>query len=200
MSDDTSWWTRAKRILIGKPHDLFDRRVFHTMALVPVLAWVGLGADGLSSCAYGPEEAFKAVGAQHTYLGVALAIAVAGTVWLLALAYSALIEAFPTGGGYGVASRMLGRRAGLVSGCALLIDYVLTITISVAAAGKALFSLLPPEWAAYSLPCELAALAFLTMINMRGAKESILVLLPIFAVFVLSHAAMIVGGIVRQVP
>ena len=200
MSDDSSSWTRCKRILIGKPLDLFDRRIFHTMALVPVLAWVGLGADGLSSCAYGPEEAFKAVGAHHTYLGVALAIAVAGTVWLLALAYAALIEAFPTGGGYGVASKMLGRRAGLVSGCALLVDYVLTITISVAAAGKALFSLLPPEWAAWTLPCELVALAFLTMINMRGAKESILVLLPIFAVFVLSHVAMIVSGIIRQVP
>ena len=200
MSDDTSAWTRVKRILIGKPLDLFDRRIFHSMALVPVLAWVGLGADGLSSCAYGPEEAFKAVGNQHTYLGVALAIAVAGTVWLLALAYAALIEAFPTGGGYGVASKMLGRRAGLVSGCALLVDYVLTITISVAAAGKALFSLLPQEWAHWTLPCELAALAFLTIINMRGAKESILVLLPIFAVFVISHAVMIVGGIARQIP
>ena len=200
MSEESSAWTRCKRILIGKPLDLFDRRIFHSMALAPVLAWVGLGADGLSSCAYGPEEAFKAVGSQHTYLGVALAIAVAGTVWLLALAYAALIEAFPTGGGYGVASKMLGRRAGLVSGCALLVDYVLTITISVAAAGKALFSLLPPEWAVWTLPCELAVLAFLTTINMRGAKESILVLLPIFAVFVISHLAMIITGIIRQVP
>ena len=192
--------TRVKRLLVGRPRDLFDKSIFHTLALVPVLAWVGLGADGLSSCAYGPEEAFKSLGANHAYLGVALAIAVAGTVWLLAAAYSHLIEAFPTGGGYGVATRMLGRRVGLVSGCALLVDYVLTITISVAAAGKALFSLLPPEWSHFALACEIAALAFLTVINMRGAKESIIVLLPIFAIFVLTHLIMIVTGIVRQVP
>ena len=134
------------------------------------------------------------------WLGAALAVAVAGTVWLLALAYGHLIEAFPTGGGYGVATRMLGRRTGLVSGCALLIDYVMTITISVAAAGKAMFSLMPPEWAHLTLVCELVALAFLTFINMRGAKESILVLLPIFVIFVITHVLMIVTGIVRQVP
>lgn len=191
---------KLKRLLIGRPRDLFDKSIFHTLALIPVLAWVGLGSDGLSSCAYGPEEAFRAIGAEHTYLGVALAVAVAGTVWLLALAYSHLIEAFPTGGGYGVSTRMLGRRVGLVSGCALLVDYVLTITISIAAAGKALFSLLPPELAHLTLPCELGVLAFITAINMRGAKESILVLLPIFGVFVVTHLLMIVVGIVRQVP
>ena len=200
MSAAESWLMRLKRILIGNPLNLFDKSIFHTLALIPVLAWVGLGSDGLSSISYGPEEAFKAVGATHMWLGAALAVAVAGTVWLLALAYGHLIEAFPTGGGYGVATRMLGRRSGLVSGCALLIDYVMTITISVAAAGKAMFSLMPPEWVHFMLPCELVALAFLTFINMRGAKESILVLLPIFVIFVVSHVLMIVTGIVRQVP
>ena len=195
-----SWIHRLKRILVGNPLDLFDKSIFHTLALVPVLAWVGLGSDGLSSISYGPEEAFKAVGATHLWLGAALAVAVAGTVWLLALAYGHLIEAFPTGGGYGVATRMLGRRSGLVSGCALLIDYVMTITISVAAAGKALFSLMPPEWSHLTLICELVALAFLTFINMRGAKESILVLLPIFIIFMVSHLLMIITGIVRQAP
>ena len=91
------FFPRLRRVLIGRPRDLFDKSIFHSLALVPVLAWVGLGSDGLSSCAYGPEEAFKAIGAQHTYLGVALAVAVAGTVWLLALAYGNLISAFPTG-------------------------------------------------------------------------------------------------------
>lgn len=200
MSAPEPWMRRLKRVLIGKPRDLFDKSIFHTLALMPVLAWVGLGSDGLSSCAYGPEEAFKAVGAGHLWLGAALAVAVAGTVWLLALAYGHLIEAFPTGGGYGVATRMIGRRTGLVSGCALLVDYVMTITISIAAAGNALFSLMPPEWSHLMLVCELAALAFLTFINMRGAKESILVLLPIFAIFVISHLLLIVTGIVRQVP
>lgn len=57
------------------------------MALIPVLAWVGLGADGLSSSAYGPEEAFKALG-QHTYLAVFLGLATALTVFIISYAYS----------------------------------------------------------------------------------------------------------------
>ncbi|MFL5512182.1 MAG: hypothetical protein ACJ8CN_07050, partial [Gemmatimonadales bacterium] len=59
-------------MLVGKPRDLHDRRLFHRLSLIPFLAWVGLGADGLSSSAYGPEEAFRALGS-HTYLAVALA-------------------------------------------------------------------------------------------------------------------------------
>ena len=58
---------RIKHVLFGKPRDLADSRLFHRLSLIPFLAWVGLGADGLSSSAYGPEEAFKALGA-HTYL------------------------------------------------------------------------------------------------------------------------------------
>src|SRR5215216_967834 len=63
---------RFRHALFGPPRDLQDRRLFHRLALVPFLAWVGLGADGLSSSAYGPEEAFKALGS-HTYLAIALA-------------------------------------------------------------------------------------------------------------------------------
>jgi len=101
---------------------------------------VGLGADGLSSSAYGPEEAFKALG-RHTYLAVALAALMAITVLLISAAYRRIIEEFPSGGGgYVVASNLLGPSAGVVSGAALLVDYVLTITISIAAAGDALFS------------------------------------------------------------
>ena len=198
-SSDT-WHEKGWRFLVGKPRDLFDRSVFHSLLLVPVLAWVGLGSDGLSSCAYGPEEAFKAIGASHTYLGIALAIATALTVVLLATAYAALIESFPTGGGYGVATRMLGRRVGLVSGCALLVDYILTITISVASASKAIFSLLPPDLGHWMLPAALGGLLFMVVMNMRGAKESILVLLPIFAIFVITHAILIVLGIARHLP
>lgn len=58
-----------KRLLIGKKRDINDHDVFHKVSLIAFLAWVGLGADGLSSSAYGPEEAFKALG-QHTYLAV----------------------------------------------------------------------------------------------------------------------------------
>ena len=120
--------------------------------MIPFLAWVGLGADGLSSSAYGPEEAYKALG-DHTWLALALAGLMAGTVLLISTAYRRIIEEFPSGGGgYVVATKLLGPSAGVVSGSALLVDYVLTITTSLAAAGDALFSFLPPPWTALSWP------------------------------------------------
>src|SRR5256885_14766981 len=113
------------RIFLGRRKDIRDPGIYHAMALIPFLAWVGLGADGLSSSAYGPEEAFRALG-EHTYLAVALAGLMAVTVLLISAAYRRIIEEFPSGGGgYVVASKLLGERAGVVSGSALLVDYVL---------------------------------------------------------------------------
>src|SRR5205807_208460 len=71
------WVVRIKRLLLGGKREL-DPTVFHKVSLIALLAWVGLGADGLSSSAYGPEEAFKTLGA-HTYLALALAVATAFT-------------------------------------------------------------------------------------------------------------------------
>jgi len=191
---------RAKRILFGPPRDLADRRLFHRLSVVAFLAWVGLGADGLSSSCYGPEETFRALG-QHTYLAVALAGAVVLTVFVISVAYSRVIEHFPTGGGgYVVASALLGRRAGVVSGSALLVDYVLTIAMSIAAAGDALFSFLPPTWLEIKLPTEIFLIAMLMIINIRGVKESILFLLPIFLLFLATHVVLIGGGIIIHAP
>ena len=141
-----SFGSRLRRAVVGAPRDFQDPRLHHRLALIPLLAWVGLGADGLSSSSYGPEEAFHALGARG-YLALVLAAGTAFTVALISLAYARLIEDFPSGGGgYVVASKLLGHRAGVVSGSALLVDYMLTITVSVAAAGKAIFSFLPQEW------------------------------------------------------
>ena len=63
---------RIKRFLFGPPRDLADRSIFHRLSLIPILAWIGLGADGLSSSSYGPEAAFHALGT-HRYLAVYLA-------------------------------------------------------------------------------------------------------------------------------
>jgi amino acid transporter len=186
-------WDRARRLLVGPPRTLADRGVFHRMALAAFFAWVGLGADGLSSSAYGPEEAFRTLG-EHAYLALGLAVLMAATVIIISLAYSRVIEEFPHGGGgYVVATKLLGPKAGVVSGCALLVDYVLTITISIAAAGDALFSFLPLEWHAWKLPAEGALLAGLTLLNLRGVRESVLVLTPVFLLFVLTHLVLIVG-------
>ena len=202
---------RLARWLIGRKRDFHDPGVFHKVSLIAFLAWVGLGADGLSSSAYGPEEAFKALGT-HTYLAVALALATTLTVFLIAYAYSRIIEQFPLGGGgYVVASRLLGRRAGLASGSALVIDYMLTIAISIAAGGEAIFSLLGPDWSAVKvlgfvplkLVIELLAVVLLIMLNLRGVKESVTILTPIFLVFIVTHAILILGvllGRIHEIP
>jgi amino acid transporter len=186
---------RLWRLLAGKPRDLKDSGLFHRLSLIPFLAWVGLGADGLSSSSYGPEEAFRSLG-EHRFLAVGLAAATAFTVLLISAAYRRIIEVFPTGGGgYVVASRLLGERAGLVSGSALLVDYVLTITISLAAAGDALFSFLPIAWQGIKLPVEIGLLAGLTALNLRGVRESVLTLLPVFLLFLVTHAILIGAGV-----
>ncbi len=195
------WTARMKRVLLGRKRELHPQ-VFHKVSLIALLAWVGLGADGLSSSAYGPEEAFRTLGA-HTYLAMALAVATAFTVLVISYAYSRIIEQFPLGGGgYVVASRLLGRRAGVVSGCALVVDYVLTISISIAAAGDAIFSFLPPAWSGVvalgvpvKLVVEFAAIAFLILLNLRGVKESVIALAPLFLTFLVSHAILI-GGVI----
>ena len=187
---------RLKRLLIGGPRDLEDRRLFHRLSLIPLLAWVGLGADGLSSSAYGPEAAFLALG-RHHHLALILAFASAATVWVISAAYAYIIEEFPAGGGgYSVASKLLGPHVGLVSGCALLVDYVLTITVSIAAAGDAVFSLLPGAPPIAKGLLEIVFVLGLTVLNLRGVRESILALMPIFVLFLLTHLVLIVGGIV----
>src|SRR3989454_10970432 len=87
---------RVKRLLLGRPKNRQDPPLFRHISLIAFLAWVGLGADGLSSSAYGPEEAFKNLG-EHTYLAVFLAAATAFTVMIIAAAYSRVIEHFPFG-------------------------------------------------------------------------------------------------------
>ena len=135
-----------KTILVGKARDPMDPHVFHSVTLAAFLAWVGLGADGLSSSAYGPEEAFKALGS-HAYLAVFLALMIAATVLIISACYSKVIELFPGGGGgYLVATKLLGPRFGVVSGCALIFDYVLTISTSVASGVDQIFSILPEAW------------------------------------------------------
>ena len=184
-----------KRLLLGAPRNIFDPKTYHHISLVALLAWVGLGADGLSSSAYGPDEAFRSLG-EHTYLAVPFAIAIALTVFIISYAYSRIIEHFPYGGGgYVVASRLLGPYFGVVSGSALLIDYILTISVSIAGGADQVFSVLPPEAARFKLVASAVVIGFMVLLNLRGVKESVAVLAPIFALFILTHAVLIVGGI-----
>jgi amino acid transporter len=192
------WRDRLRHVLLGPARDPMAPETHRHITLIAFLAWVGLGADGLSSSAYGPEEAFKALG-EHTGLALFLAVAMAMTVFVISVSYNQVIELFPTGGGgYKVATRLLGRRAGLVSGSALVVDYVLTIAISIAAGVDALFSFLPPSLLSFKLEVKILCLVFLVVLNLRGAKESIKFLLPLFMGFVLTHTFLILYGIARH--
>src|ERR1041385_5604167 len=183
----TGFGQRLKRVFIGRARDLSDRMLFHKTSLVAVLAWVALGADGISSSCYGPEQAFLALG-NHSYLSLLVAVASIFTIVIICSSYTQLIEAFPAGGGgYLVASKLLSPAAGVIAGCALLIDYVLTITVSIASGADALFSLLPLSFHSGKLPFALAGVAASTILNLRGIRESVLFLLPVFLLFLVMH-------------
>lgn len=186
---------RAKQLLLGKGKDIKDPQIFHKLSLIAFFAWIGLGADGLSSANYGPQEAFISLGG-HTHLALYLALMTAVTVFTISASYSQIIEIFPSGGGgYLVATKLLGPAFGLISGCALLVDYMLTISVSVSSGIDALFSFLPPEVRTYRLLAILFVAGILILLNLRGVKESVTTLAPIFLLFFISHAALILFGI-----
>ncbi|HVB83234.1 MAG TPA: APC family permease [Candidatus Binataceae bacterium] len=174
-------------VIIGPARDVRDPGIFHNLSLIAFLAWVGLGSDGLSSSCYGPEEAFLALG-HDQYLAVFLAVMMALTVFIISASYSQTIDLFPSGGGgYLVATKLLGPYTGLVSGCALVIDYVLTISISIASGADAIFSFLPADWLWVKFWVCLLVVVLMVGMNLRGVKESVLSLLPIFLAFVVMH-------------
>src|SRR5712671_1478805 len=184
--------------LLGAPLDPFSKQTRQHIALVALLAWIGLGADGLSSSCYGPEEAFLALG-EHTRLALYMAAATALTVFVIAVGYNQVIELFPSGGGgYKVATNLIGPYTGLVSGAALIVDYMLTIAISVASGADAVFSLLPIAAQSLKLWTELGLVLLLLYLNLRGMRESIKVLLPIFLGFFVTHVVLILYGIAMQ--
>ena len=190
----------ARHIIIGTKKNIEDPSIFHKIALFPLLAWIGLGADGVSSSSYGPPEAFIALG-EHTYLAVFLALGTALTVFIISYAYTRIIAHFPSGGGgYIVATHTISDRAGVVSGSALLIDYMLTITVSIAACSEAVFSFLPYEYQPYKLIFACMLILILIELNLRGVKESVTVLAPIFLVFIAAHALLLGYGIFAHAP
>jgi len=179
--------------VLGGKKSPTERGIFHRLSLIAFFAWVGLGADGLSSSCYGPEEAYRAMEG-HTHLALFMAVAIVLTVFIIAASYMQIIELFPSGGGgYVVATRLLSPTAGVISGCALVVDYVLTIAISIASGVAALLSFSSHADSEYKVPLALAAIAVLVIMNLRGVKESIRILTPIFLLFVATHAVLILG-------
>ena len=182
---------RLRIIFVGKARDLYDDKIFHKMTLIAFFAWIGLGSDGLSSSCYGPEESYRALGQYH-HLTIFIAIAIFITVFIISTSYSQIIRIFPSGGGgYKVATKLISPTVGMISGCALIVDYILTISISVASGIDALYSYLPPFFQSIKIVSILVVIGILLLMNIRGIKETVFSLMPIFIIFVLTHLFLI---------
>src|SRR5262245_2956383 len=133
-----------KRVLVGDP--LATSQAVH-QKISKVVALAVFSSDALSSCAYATEEiliALSAAGAAAMVYGLPIAIAISTLLAIVAFSYRQTIYAYPGGGGaYIVSKDNLGVGAGLVAGAALLVDYVLTVTVSIAAGVAALTSAFP---------------------------------------------------------
>lgn len=182
---------KVKKTVIGNSLDLKDSSTFRNISLIVFFAWVGLGSDALSSSCYGPEEIYKTLGI-HVNLSILVGLITMVTIFIISTSYSQIIKLFPHGGGgYLVATRLISPNIGMISGCALLIDYILTISISISSGADAVFSFLPLGFQSYKVAFALSILAVLTILNLRGVKESVTALTPIFVIFLLSHIFLI---------
>lgn len=181
--------------LLGAKKNPLSSSTHKGLALSIFFAWIGLGSDGISSSCYGPEQSFLALNHHHS-LSIWLVLLTTMTIFLISYAYNRVINLFPNGGGgYKVATALLGEYAGLITGIALIIDYALTIVISVASGMDALFSLFPANMPHKVIQlCSALTIMFLTYLNMRGMKESVKTLMPIFLGFIIIHLALIGYG------
>jgi len=196
--EDSAFLVKLKKIFIGKAKTLQDKSIFHKLSLVAFFAWIGLGADGISSSCYGPEEAFRNL-VGHPMLAIFVAMGTVFTIFIISSSYSQIIKLFPHGGGgYIVGTKLISPTVGMISGCALIIDYVLTITISISSGSDALFSFFPESMQVYKLGVAIGGVCLLILMNLRGVKESVLSLTPIFVVFIVMHVFVIVYAIVLK--
>jgi len=192
MQDIGTYIKKLKTLIIGEAHNPLDSDIFHKLSLIALFAWVGLGSDTMSSASYGPEEAYLALG-ENIYLAIFVAMGIIVTIFVISTSYSQIVELFPTGGGgYLVASKLLSPSLGMISGCALLIDYVLTIVISIASGVDAVLSFLPISWQIIKLGFAFSVIMIIILLNLRGIKESVLALVPIFALFIITHVIVII--------
>lgn len=200
MLNNSDILNKVKRTVIGNPRDLKDKNTFRQISLVVFLAWVGLGSDPLTSSCYGPEEIYRNLGS-HVNLSIFVGLMTMFTIFIISTSYKHIIKLFHHGGGgYLVASRLISPNVGMISGSALLIDYVLTISISISSGADAVFSFLPIEFYPYKIVAALVAVGILILMNLRGVKESVTVIAPIFTIFLLTHLGLIIYSLTVHVP
>ena len=186
---------RVKRILLGNPLRSEDS---HHELLSKWKALAVLSSDALSSVAYGTEEiilALIAFGTLALNWSIPIALGILVLLVLVTLSYRQTIESYPNGGGaYIVAKENLGQTAGLVAGASLLIDYVLTVSVSVASGVENIVSAFP-SLSAHMVVVGVFVVMVLMLLSLRGISESATVLaLPTYA-FIFSILTMIAVGI-----
>ena len=191
--------TALKRLIIGRP--MSSGELGHTL-LPKGIALPVFASDALSSMAYATQEillVLALVGVGALSLVVPISVAVALLLAIVIVSYRQIVRAYPGGGGaYVVAYENLGFTAGLAVGAALLLDYILTVSVSITAGGDAIVSAFP-GLAQYKVVLTLGLIALVTLANLRGSKESG----RIFAVptygFVIGIYVLIVTGLVKCV-
>lgn len=164
--------SRLKHALFGKP--IHSKRAQHERLIV-FLALPVFASDALSSTAYASEEILlklSPAGPDALKLLIPISLALVALLWVVVVSYRRTIYAYPEGGGaYSVASENLGRWTGLVAAAALLIGYLLTVTVSVSAGASAIVAIFPQTQQFAAVMASLAVV-FITYINLRGVKES----------------------------
>jgi amino acid transporter len=187
-----------KRILLGRPISSAEE---HRTRLSKLVALPVFASDAISSTAYATEEmlivlAGAGVGASLLHFSLPISLAVAGLLAIVALSYQQTIRAYPSGGGsYIVSTDNLGRMPGMIAAASLMIDYVMTVAVSVASGVAAVTSAFPTLYD-YRLYVSLAVVALVALANLRGLKESGRVFaVPTYAFILLCGGLVVVGTI-----
>jgi len=194
---------QLKKFLVGSP---LETASLHEQRLAKKSALAVLGSDVMSSTAYATEEvllaltAAAAIGVILPYsYAVPVAAGIVGLAAIVAVSYAQTLYAYPTGGGaYTVAKENLGVTPGLVAGSALLIDYVLTVAVSIAAGIAAITSAVPVLYEHRVALCLLALLIIL-LANLRGVRESAALFAGPVYLFIFSASLLVVSGLIRYV-
>jgi amino acid transporter len=162
----------VKRVLLGRP---IPSRLAHHERLTKTTGLAVLSSDPLSSVAYATEEILRTLilaGASALWLVTPIGAVIAALLIVVALSYRQTIHAYPGGGGaYIVAKENIGLTAGLIAGAALLIDYVLTVSVSVVAGVAAITSAFP-FWYEHRVALSLGFVFLIMLGNLRGVRES----------------------------
>jgi amino acid transporter len=190
--------SNVKRVLIGVP--IATARAEHER-LTKFKALAVLSSDAISSVAYATEAIlFSLVAAGSVHLGLTLPIsfAIVGLLAIVAISYRQTIPAYPNGGGsYIVAKDNLGTMPGLVAAASLMIDYVLTVAVSVSAGVLALVTLVP-QLSPFVVPIDVALVIFITVVNLRGVRESGSIFAIPTYIFIGSALLLIIVGSVKS--